>query len=63
MSSHMGTQAQKTAAAHARAARWPSVNLNYELSDNEQLEASLMAAAWPHVLIQTQMTTVDIQVA
>ena len=37
----MGTQAQKAAAAHTRAARWPSANLNYELSDNGQ--ESLMA--------------------
>jgi len=42
----MGTQAQKATAAHARAARWPSVNLNYELSDNEQ--ASLIVAAQLH---------------
>ena len=40
----MGTQAQKAAAARARAARWPSAsgaNLNYEWSDNGQ--ESLMA--------------------
>ena len=58
----MATQAQKAAAACARAARWPtasSANLDYKLSDNGQ--ESLMALTHYPVLIRTQIMTVDIQ--
>ena len=54
----MATQAQKVAAARARAAS--GAILDYELSDNGQ--ESLMAPTHYPVLIRTQMMTVDIQV-